>query len=98
MLGAGKTQRLISIRKRRHEERIQKILAAAHIGDLAELKILLKVSILGSFEVSLSVKGLNLVQGQAGVNLHDSFKRTPLHVSASEGKVNLCSKSGFLIT
>jgi hypothetical protein len=43
VLGAGKTQRLFSIRKRRHDERIQKILAAAHIGDLAELKILLKV-------------------------------------------------------
>ncbi len=97
MLGAGKTQRLISIRKRRHEERIQKILAAAHIGDLVELKILLKVSKLESFQVE-PCKGLNLVQGQAGVNLHDSFKRTPLHVAASEGKVNLCSKSGFLNT
>ena len=49
VLGAGKTQRLMSVRRRRQEERIQKILAAACRGDLAELKNLLKVSLLLSF-------------------------------------------------
>ena len=63
VLGAGKTQRLISIRKRRHEERIQKVLEAAHMGDLAELKNLLKVSgvtlgPLGHLECNKSIAGL----------------------------------------
>ncbi len=33
----------------------------------------------------------SIIQGQSGVNMHDVFKRTALHVSASEGKVNKIS-------
>jgi hypothetical protein len=34
---------MISIRKRRQEDRIQRVLTAASVGDVAELKFLLKV-------------------------------------------------------
>ena len=51
---SGKTQRMINIRKRRQEERIQKILVACSTGDLAELKVLLKVSsIISDFKVHI---------------------------------------------
>ena len=35
---------MISIRKRRQEDRIQRILTAASVGDVAELKFLMKVN------------------------------------------------------
>ena len=45
VLGSGITQRITSIRRRRQEECVQKILTAAGSGDLVELKLLLKVAL-----------------------------------------------------
>ena len=45
VLGRGITQRITSIRRRRQEECVQKILTAAGSGDLVELKLLLKVAL-----------------------------------------------------
>lgn len=57
VLGTGITQRITSIRRRRQDERVQKILTAAGSGDLSELKSLLKVLNPHQFWLTSTKKG-----------------------------------------
>ena len=84
-------QRIEALRQRRSNDRINMILSAAARGDVTTMKEALKVTksilLLMNILWHLDIKVQKFKLQGENVNIHDSLKRTPLHVASSQGQV-----------
>ena len=89
-------QRIETLKIRRRNDRIHKILFSAAKGDLNGMKEALKVCWFMEI-IRMLLKWHELWQHE-NVNVSDALKRTPLHVAASEGQARMLYAETYLMT